>query len=102
MVPSDADAWHMLAAINGMLGLFSESETCAREVIRLVPGAAPAFNNLGAALLAQDKTDQAIAAFRKALKLNKNDPEALNNLGMPGCARRSFPGPATTTKNQSD
>ena len=58
-VPSDADAWHLLGAINGMLGRNEEAETCAREVIELMPGTIAAYNNLGSSLLAQEKLDDA-------------------------------------------
>lgn len=79
--PSDIDAWHMLSGINGMLGLYKDSQSCARKVIKLQPTAVPAYINLGAALLAQDKLNDAMSAFHQALKLNPDNPEAHNNLG---------------------
>jgi len=79
--PSDPDIWHMLSAINGMLGKFEESETCARKVLELNPNAIPAYNNLGSALLAQNKTGSARVAFESALKLEPGNPETLTNLG---------------------
>jgi len=80
-IPSDADAWHLLSAINGMLGLNEEAEACARKVIKLQPGAIAAHNNLGSSLLAQDKLNEAEIVLESALKLNPNDPQALNNSG---------------------
>ena len=79
--PSDADAWHLLGAINGMLGLNEEAENCARKVIKLQPDAVAAYNNLGSSLLAQKKLDAATTVLEMALKLNPNDPQALNNSG---------------------
>ena len=79
--PSDADAWHLLSAINGMLGLNEEAEACARKVIKLLPNTVAAYNNLGSSLLAQKKLDTAVPVLEKALKLDPNDPQALNNSG---------------------
>ncbi len=79
--PKDADIWHMLSGINGMMGLYADSESCAKKTIKLRPNAVSAHNNLGAALLAQNKLDKARHAFQKALKLEPNNPDALNNTG---------------------
>ena len=82
-VPSDADAWHLLGAINGMLGLNEEAETCARKVIKLLPGTVAAYNNLGSSLLAQKKLDDAESVLETALKLNPSStqtaPRQLSN-----------------------
>jgi tetratricopeptide (TPR) repeat protein len=48
---------------------FSEAEAIWRQVIKLDPNDAIVYNNLGNALLAQEKLDAAIAAYRKALTL---------------------------------
>ena len=79
--PADADAWHLLGAINGMLGLNEEAETCSRKVIKLKPDTVAAYNNLGSALLAQKKFDDAASVIETALNLSPNDPQALNNSG---------------------
>jgi tetratricopeptide (TPR) repeat protein len=42
---------------------------------------APAYNNLGAALNAVDKREEASEAFRKAISLQPDYPDALDNLG---------------------
>ena len=89
-MPSDADSWHLLGAINGMLGRNEEAESCARKVIALMPGAVAAYNNLGSALLAQQKFDDAESVLGKALELNPNDPQALNNSGSLWLQKREY------------
>jgi predicted TPR repeat methyltransferase len=81
-VPGDAETWHLLTAINGMLGLYAETEACARRVIALQPGFHGAYNNLGHALRELKKEEEAKACFEHALTLKPNDAEALNHLGM--------------------
>lgn len=77
----DTEAWNMLGAIHGMLGEFSESEKCCRQVIALYPGAVGTYNNLGNALKFQGKLAEAETAYLKALNLQPDYAEALNNLG---------------------
>ncbi len=79
--PNDAEAWHRLSAIYGMLGNFSNAESCARKALELNPSSTSAYNNLGAALLAQNKLDLASDVFQTSLRLNPNNHEALNNIG---------------------
>jgi predicted O-linked N-acetylglucosamine transferase (SPINDLY family) len=79
--PDDIEAWHMLSAVNGMLGRYVESADCARKVIQLNPAAVPAYNNLAVALLAQNEPEPAKSSLDQALKLNPRDSETLNNLG---------------------
>lgn len=88
--PSDADTWHRLSAINGMLGLFEQSESCARKTIRLLPNATPAYNNLGTAQIEQGKVDSAQSTFLKALELAPNNPETLNNIGNTWLRKKEF------------
>jgi predicted TPR repeat methyltransferase len=78
---SDWESWHMLSAVHGMLGELAESEACSRKVIALQPTFAGAHVNLGNALMAQGKHDQAAASYRRALELAPNDPQTHNNLG---------------------
>lgn len=88
--PSDADAWHLLGAIHGMLGQNEQAEICARKVIELNPGVAAAYNNLASSLLAQKKHAEAEAVVEKAVKLGPNDPQALNNCGSLLLARKEY------------
>jgi predicted O-linked N-acetylglucosamine transferase (SPINDLY family) len=79
---SDAEAWHLLATVCGMLGLFDESERCSRQVLELNPDTQAAYNNLGMALLQQGKYTHAQEALEKAVRLNESDPQARARLGI--------------------
>ena len=78
----DPEAWHLLATVNGTLGLFAESERCSRQVLKLSPGTHAAYNNLGMALLQQGKYTQAQKALEKAVLLNESDVQARARLGI--------------------
>jgi tetratricopeptide (TPR) repeat protein len=45
----DAEAWFMLGAVNGQLGLFDEAVVCCRRAVEVNPGYADAYYNLGQA-----------------------------------------------------
>ena len=53
-----------------------------REAIRLQPDDADAHSNLGLALAAQGKLDEAIAEYREAIRLQPDSAEAHYNLGI--------------------
>ncbi|MDB4307985.1 tetratricopeptide repeat protein [Gammaproteobacteria bacterium] len=82
LFPSEADAWHMLGAINGMLGAYTEAEGCARNVTILVPGAAAGHRNLGNILLQLENPAGAESSFRRALDIEPDNAEDRNNLGV--------------------
>lgn len=88
--PGDAEVWHLLTAINGMLGLYVEAETCARRVISLHPGFHGAYNNLGHALLELGREEDARECFAQALRLKPDDAEARNHLGTICCRRKDY------------
>jgi serine/threonine protein kinase/tetratricopeptide (TPR) repeat protein len=50
------------------------------EAMRLKPGYAEAYDNLGIALVSQQKVGEAITAYRKALELNRDLPFTRGNL----------------------
>jgi predicted TPR repeat methyltransferase len=77
----DWEAWHMLSAVHGMLGEFPESEKCSRRVIALQSDMLGAYINLGNALMAQEKYDDALPCYRRVLQMKPDDPQAHNNLG---------------------
>ncbi len=78
---NDAEAWFLLGAICGQLGIFAESEDACRRSLALVPLMPMTHTNLGIALRQQGKLQEAIAAFRQALKLKPDFPQACNELG---------------------
>jgi tetratricopeptide (TPR) repeat protein len=62
-------------------GLFAESETYFREVLRLCPDHIGSLNNLGTALWRLDRLGEAEDCYQRALTLQPNDFAVLNNLG---------------------
>jgi Flp pilus assembly protein TadD len=53
-----------------------------RQAIKLDPAFAPAYTELGRALLVLGKADDALATLRKAIELAPRDPEAHSGLGV--------------------
>jgi tetratricopeptide (TPR) repeat protein len=79
--PDHADALHLLGVIAGQVGNHAAAVQYISRAIRLKGHAAAFHNNLGNALRAQGKLDEAVAAYRRALQLQPRDAEAHNNLG---------------------
>ena len=77
----DADAWHILSSIHGMLGNLDEAGNCCRRVIALRPDHAQAHLNLGNVLYLQGDLDAAVKEYQHALRINPNDAAVYNNLG---------------------
>ena len=79
--PSCPDAWHLL----GVLALQARDNVTAVELIQralgLHQGVAAYYGNLGVALEALGRVEEAIEAWQRALDLQPAYPEALNNLG---------------------
>ena len=63
-------------------GNYSQAETIFRQVIRINPQDAIAYNNLGNALSDQGKLEEAITNYQKAIQLDPKDASAYNNLGI--------------------
>jgi len=61
-----------------------------RESIRISPGYAKAYNNLGNALLYQGRLEEAIASYREALRLNPDYTLAQENLKNALAAQKKF------------
>ncbi len=78
---SDAQAWHMLGAVNGMLGRLDEAEQCCRRVVGLVPTAHGPYVNLANVLGMLGRTAEAEACYRRAIGLAPGDAQAYVNLG---------------------
>jgi len=79
--PEDADAWHVLGSVNGILGDHAAAEKCFRRVIALCPDRSEGHFNIGISLRNQNRTEEAAMAFRAALKHNPDYAEAHNALG---------------------
>ena len=60
------------------------------KAIQINPNFCEALNNLGVALAAKGRFDEAIENYRKALQINPNFAEALNNLGIALAAKGRF------------
>jgi protein O-GlcNAc transferase len=59
----------------------SEAESAYRTALKLNPGFAEAYNNLGNVLKDQGRQKEALSAYRKALKIYQDHPILLNNIG---------------------
>ena len=79
--PTDAQAWHMQAAISGMLGQYQRTADCCERAIALAPNAAAIYANYAKALIELARYDDALAALKKAIKLNPADSNILIMLG---------------------
>ncbi len=72
----NADAWVRLGVINRRLGLFQESERCARQALAVQPNHATALHALGAALQDQRKAGEAVPCYRAALRFQPDFVDA--------------------------
>lgn len=63
-------------------GRFPQAEAAYREAVRLDPGYAEAWSNLGLVLQAQRRLADAESCQQQALRLAPDYPEAHNNLGL--------------------
>ncbi len=74
-------AWMMLGNLNGALGNMAEAEKCSRKAIKLNSKLVNAHANLGNALLAQNKYEDAATSFFEALRLQPDLAPAWYMLG---------------------
>lgn len=72
-------------------GKFDRSAAELALAIELDPGNAPAWYNLGLVEIARGAVDASIAAFEKAVELNRRDILALNNLAFLALTRKNDP-----------
>jgi tetratricopeptide (TPR) repeat protein/capsular polysaccharide biosynthesis protein len=79
--PQCADAWQLLGVIALQIQDAAAALPLIARAIELDPSQAHYFNNLGNALFAQKKLDDAEAMYRQAIALAPTYPEAVYNLG---------------------
>ncbi|MDF2577589.1 MAG: glycosyl transferase group 1 [Chlamydiales bacterium] len=70
---------------------YTEAEALSRYLIQLNPNFPGAYNNLGNALQAQLKFDEAFEAFDKAIALNPNFGNAYHNMAVNMTWKRNYP-----------
>src|SRR5690349_15579229 len=70
-----------MAAAMALLGKLSEAELALTRLASRFPNSPMVWFNLGNALRDQRRTQEAISAYEKALVLDANFAEAINNLG---------------------
>lgn len=78
----DAEAWFLLAGIQAQLGALDEVIRCCRQVVALQPPNVAAHYNLGVALQAQGRTEEAAGSYRRVLEVQPDNAPALANLGL--------------------
>jgi tetratricopeptide (TPR) repeat protein len=61
---------------------FTEAEQLARRALKLQPDDSRAFNNLGNALVATGRAEEAVLAYDQAIRLGADDPAFYNNRGQ--------------------
>ncbi len=79
--PEDFDALHLLGVLNFHRHRVVEALRYLSEALRINSGSADAMSNLGLALHATGRYDEAISSYRNALRLAPDHPEILYNLG---------------------
>jgi tetratricopeptide (TPR) repeat protein len=80
--PRDAEALFLFGAVYGQLGDFAAAERMLRDALALAPNH-PVLNcNLGVALLQQQRFQEAMASFSRALQLDPHQFEAWMYLGQ--------------------
>jgi len=69
----DADSWYGLGRIRYAEQRFQDAVDCFQKVLELAPRTVKAADNLGLALDALNRRDEAIAAFQQAVEWQKSD-----------------------------
>ncbi len=79
---NDPESWFLLAGIHAQLGAMEEVIRCCRRVIALDPGNTAARYNLGVALQARSRSEEAAESYRKVLEVEPDNVLAQANLGL--------------------
>lgn len=80
--PDNAIAEQYLGVLAMQHGDAREGERLIRNALARMPGVADFHNNLGLCLRAQDRLDEAIAAYRAAIAVDAAYAQGWNNLGL--------------------
>ncbi len=80
--PEHSDALHLSGLIDFEHKKYSEAERKIQAAIRYFPDNAMYYGNLGAVLKAQNKLEDAIACYRRALRMDETCIEACFNLAL--------------------
>ncbi len=80
-----ADALHLLGCVASKAGRLPEAEQWIRRAIAVDPRQSVFHNNLGLALLASRKIEEAIAEFHIAISLQPDSFDTFNHLGNALC-----------------
>ena len=79
--PNDLDTRYNLAVTLQEAGRGAEAIEALKDVVSRDPGRAEAYNALGVALAAGDRSEEALAQFARASELDRWDPRPPNNQG---------------------
>ena len=79
--PRDFEVLHLMGVLQSQLENHGEGERMIREAIVHLPNNAIVYDNLGAAILHQGKSKEAIPFFERAIELDRNATNAYLNLG---------------------
>lgn len=92
--PRDSEAWYDLGRAHMNQGNFVEAERDFNRTLSLSPGNVKALDNLGLSLEAQNRNEEALAAYTRAIAAQAGSPHAseqpLLNLGTLLNARTQF------------
>ena len=78
---NNTSLWNIMGASAAQIGLLDDAVFAFQNALKIDPGSAEAYNNLGNVLKDQGKLDEAVEAYLQALSIKSNFAEACNNLG---------------------
>ena len=88
--PRHADAWHGLGAIARERGEHRIAEELIQKALGFGAGAAVVWNDLGLALAAQNRLDEAVRAYMRALAVDPRSAQTHVNLATALSAQERF------------
>ncbi len=79
--PNQPDALHLLGVLALQHGQYAAAIDLIGKSVQIAPGPAP-INNLGEALRAMKRNDEATACYHRSIELNPNQADAYSNLAI--------------------